>query len=336
MTFSLLASPTREGSNRRRRDFGRGFAVLAVLAIIAFPMLWATAAQAQAARTWITGLGDDANPCSSSAPCKTFSGALAKTAVNGEINCLDPGGFGPVTISKSVTIDCHAVMGSILQGANTGIFIGFDAFAPTDVRKTVNLRGLSIQGSDSGKVGIQISGANSAGSAVSIEDCTINGEFGDPGRGIFDLRSGGGDLYISNTTVRNVAAAGIAVAPAAIGKPINATLDNVRVYNTNAGLGAGTGARLMINRSVFSGNTIVGIEADGGSEVNINDSVLAHNGIGVQSGGTVRLSNSDISFNTTGASGSVNTYSNNRFSSNNDRGTLTAMTPANSTPSGLE
>ena len=336
MTLSLFSSPTRESSNRRRLDFGRGFATLATLAIIAFPMLWATAAQAQATRTWITGLGDDANPCSRSAPCKTFAGALTKTAVNGEINCLDPGGFGQVTISKSVTIDCHDVMGAILQGANTGIFIGFDNFAPTDVRKTVNLRGLSIQGADYGKVGIQISGANSAGSAVSIEDCTINGEFGDPGRGIFDTRSGGGELYISNTTVRNVAAAGIAVAPATIGKPINATIDNVRIQNASYGLAAGTGARVMVNRSVFSGNTTAGIEADSGTEVNVNDSVLAHNGIGVQSDGTVRLSNSDISFNTTGASGPVNTYSNNRFSSNNDRGTLTAMTPANSTPSGLD
>src|SRR5271169_4214305 len=72
-------------------------------------------AYAQASRTWVSGVGDDANPCSRTAPCKTFAGAISKTAVNGEINCLDPGGFGAVTITKSITIDCHEVFGSILS-----------------------------------------------------------------------------------------------------------------------------------------------------------------------------------------------------------------------------
>ena len=76
-------------------------------------------AQAQASRTWVSGVGDDANPCSRTAPCKTFAGAISKTAVNGEINCLDPGGFGAVTITKSITIDCHEVFGSILNAGPT-------------------------------------------------------------------------------------------------------------------------------------------------------------------------------------------------------------------------
>src|ERR1700685_738577 len=63
-------------------------------------------AQAQATRTWISGVGDDANPCSRTAPCKTFAGAISKTAAGGEIDCLDPGGFGAVTITKSITLDC--------------------------------------------------------------------------------------------------------------------------------------------------------------------------------------------------------------------------------------
>ena len=68
-------------------------------------------AHAQASRTWVSGVGNDANPCSRTAPCKTFAGAISKTAVNGEINCIDPGGFGAVTITKSITIDCHEVFG---------------------------------------------------------------------------------------------------------------------------------------------------------------------------------------------------------------------------------
>src|SRR5690349_19227494 len=73
----------------------------------------ATSAYA-ASRTWVSGVGDDVNPCSRTAPCKTFAGAISKTDVNGEINCLDPGGFGAVTITKSITIDCHEIFASIL------------------------------------------------------------------------------------------------------------------------------------------------------------------------------------------------------------------------------
>ena len=78
-----------------------GLAATALLALFA-----AAPAQAQATRTWVSGVGDDVNPCSRRAPCKTFAGAISKTAAGGEINCLDPGGFGAVTVIKSMTIDC--------------------------------------------------------------------------------------------------------------------------------------------------------------------------------------------------------------------------------------
>src|SRR6476620_9352307 len=78
-------------------------------------------ASAQATRTWVSGVGDDASPCSRTAPCKTFAGAISKTATDGEINCLDPGGFGQVTITKSITIDCHEIFGSILYAGVNGI-----------------------------------------------------------------------------------------------------------------------------------------------------------------------------------------------------------------------
>jgi hypothetical protein len=75
---------------------------------VLLPFVLNTPAQAQASRTWVSGVGDDANPCSRTAPCKTFAGAISKTAPGGEIDCLDPGGFGAVTITKSITIDCRA------------------------------------------------------------------------------------------------------------------------------------------------------------------------------------------------------------------------------------
>ena len=64
----------------------------------------ASSAHAQATRTWVSGVGDDANPCSRTAPCKTFAGAISKTAAHGEISVLDPGPYGAVTITKSITL----------------------------------------------------------------------------------------------------------------------------------------------------------------------------------------------------------------------------------------
>jgi hypothetical protein len=78
---------------------------LVALGAMVTPLLYAAPAQAQATRTWVSGVGDDANPCSRTAPCKTFAGAISKTAPGGEIDALDPGGFGALTITKSITID---------------------------------------------------------------------------------------------------------------------------------------------------------------------------------------------------------------------------------------
>src|SRR3569833_3224253 len=84
----------------------RGTKMTWLLATAVFGLAYAGPAYAQATRTWVSGTGDDANPCSRTAPCKTFAGAISKTAAGGEINCIDTGGYGAVTITKSITIDC--------------------------------------------------------------------------------------------------------------------------------------------------------------------------------------------------------------------------------------
>src|SRR3954452_19365800 len=89
----------------------------------AFAVLSFTAANAQATRTWVSGVGDDANPCSRTAPCKTFAGAISKTATSGEINCLDSAGFGAVTITKSISIICNGVIGGILSSGQNGVVV---------------------------------------------------------------------------------------------------------------------------------------------------------------------------------------------------------------------
>src|SRR5579871_402562 len=96
--------------------------------VLTFVLLWAGLAAAQASRTWVSGVGDDANPCSRTAPCKTFAGAISKTATGGEIDCLDPGGFGAVTITKSITILCgQSGVGGVLVSGTNGIVVNTPA-----------------------------------------------------------------------------------------------------------------------------------------------------------------------------------------------------------------
>src|SRR5450432_1509282 len=120
--------------------------VLQIVTFAASMAAFASLANAQATRTWVSGVGDDVNPCSRTAPCKTFAGAISKTAAGGEINCLDPGGFGGVTITKSMTLNCHEVFGSILVAGSPGITI--NALASDKVI----LRNLQIQGVNSGTI----------------------------------------------------------------------------------------------------------------------------------------------------------------------------------------
>jgi hypothetical protein len=301
--------------------------------------LQAAPVHAQASRTWVSGVGDDANPCSRTAPCKTFAGAIAKTAVNGEINCLDLGGFGAVTITKSITIDCHEVFASILNAGTNGINIPFDSFAQADVRKAVRLRNLNLNGVNTGLIGIRITGgAIITGGAVFIEDCLIDGNFSGAARGISEERTGGGELFISNTTVRNMGQTAIQVNPgggAVAGLRINAVFDNIRVENANFGVAIGNNGRAMINRSVFAGHSQAGIEAGGplaAVQVDVSNSVSSNNGTGVQNGGgtvTIRLSNNDIVFN-----GTAQSFNNNRVQGNEILGTAPTLIGAASSPAG--
>ena len=120
-------------------------------------------AHAQATRTWVSGVGDDANPCSRTAPCKTFAGSISKTAAGGEINVLDPGGFGAVTITKSITIRSDHIEAGVLVSGTNGIVVNA---ASTD---NVTLEGLDIEGLGTGINGVQIVG----GGNVTIINCAI-------------------------------------------------------------------------------------------------------------------------------------------------------------------
>jgi len=281
-------------------------------------------------RSWVSGVGDDANPCSRTAPCKTFPGAISKTTENGSINCVDNGAFGTVTITKSITIDCHELYAGVLAAGTNGIVINFDAFNAADTARTVRLRNLNINGLTTGLNGIRIIGAGT-GSEVMIEDTTIeNFSSGGPSQGIIDQRSGGGELNVSNTTIRNIggaSASGIRISSGGANR-IHATLDAVHVENGDAfGLLTKTGANAMVTNSVFSGNGSGGIEAENDAVIQVEHSVSSDNAFGLRatSPGTIRIADNDITFNNQGLAGTIESFGTNRIAGNATAGS--APTP---------
>src|SRR5215213_4250753 len=200
----------------------RRLALLTTIVAFAIPMLASAPASAQATRTWVSGVGDDANPCSRTAPCKTFAGAISKTAAGGEIDAIDPGGFGAVTITKSITLDGGTGSGwaSILASGTNGIIINAGA---NDV---ITLRNLSINGAGTGLCGVTILAAK----AVFIENCEIFGFQGtagsNPGRGIRDARTTGGQLFVTGTTLRNNSQSAIVIQPGSGTTQLTATISN--------------------------------------------------------------------------------------------------------------
>ena len=173
------------------------YPTIKALLVTTFILALATAAQAQATRTWVSGVGDDLNPCSRTAPCKTFAGAISKTAKDGEISVLDPGGYGAVTITKSIYINgTHgAGYGSIINSLVNGIVINITDAA--DVRKAVRLRALDINGVSTGINGVSILAATN----VFIEDCVIDGNTGNgstSGIGIRMALATSGSLFVTD------------------------------------------------------------------------------------------------------------------------------------------
>jgi hypothetical protein len=285
-------------------------------------------AHAQATRTWVSGVGDDLNPCSRTAPCKTFAGAISKTFINGEIDCLDPGGYGAVTITKSITLDCTSTLGSILASGTNGIIINIPVNA-NDPFRTVRIRGLSINGTGaSGTIGTRtgLKGISISQAATVIIEDTVISDFSQ--QGINDVRSTtGGKLFIRNSVIRDNTLSGIVAGGAATN---TVSIENVHSLNNGFGIATATGNRVSIVRSVFAGNTTAGIEADLGGQVGVDSTLVTANNIGLQNSGTMSVSESEVSMNTTGASGAFTSFGNNRIFGNTVAGTAPTVGAASS------
>src|SRR5712692_1752508 len=185
--------PNTSTERKRRLQMNKFRFTIKVLTIAIFMFAFASMAQAQATRTWVSGVGDDANPCSRTAPCKTFAGAISKTAACGEISVLDPGGFGAVTITKSITIDGDGTLAGILAASVNGIIVNAGA---TD---KVIIRGISINGACSGINGIRFL----AGKHLHVENCTIYG-FTNNGIDVSLGTANFNELSVTNTSFTNI------------------------------------------------------------------------------------------------------------------------------------
>lgn len=292
----------------------RAFQFLIVIAVVS---VFASVANAQATRTWVSGVGDDLNPCSRTAPCKTFAGAISKTFINGEINCLDPGGYGTVTVTKSITIDCEDTQGSILaSGVTNAIGINLGAANTNDPLRSVRIRGLSINGAGaSGSVGtatglrgITVLSANTAPVNLFVEEVIIQNF---TTSGIF-FNGPGGNLVVNDSEIINVInGPGIQTLSTAAGVAgiIHVTLDQVIASNNQQGVRFEGNSFGVIKNSVASNNSLNGFvnfpASIGGAEMNIMDSTANNNkqfGIFAQGTGqtaVTRIFNVSVFHNTT-------------------------------------
>jgi len=278
---------------------------LMAFAIMAVALILSTGAQAQT-RTWVSGVGDDLNPCSRTAPCKTFAGAISKTSANGEIDCLDPGGFGTVTITKSITIDgtTGAGFGSILASGTNGVNVN-DSATATPNTIIVTLRNLSINGASTGFDGVRFI----SGRKLYIEGCDIFGFKGNTTNsdGLDIGVNGVGvtfNVQVKDTNFDNIT--GNAIRQAVTNGTLNASYSGLQVTGSNQGLTA-TGGTANVSNSVFDGNTGSGLSASGGAVINANGNTVTSNGTGFScsAGSTIRLSLNSVHRNGTGLSNSA-------------------------------
>lgn len=309
-----------------------------VVAIVGASTFYAAPAAAQATRTWISGVGDDANPCSRTAPCKTFAGAISKTAAGGEINCIDPGGFGAVTITKAISLICDDVEAGVLVAGSPAITInaadadvvtvsGLDILGPTTVPGTnainfvngagLNLRNTTIKGFATQAVSFTPGAGKTAFLNLNNVDITGNGTVGDATTGAVKVAPGTGataNVVISNSRIQNNVNLGLRFdTTGTTGSRINAQVTSSVLSNDGIGIQvkapAATGTiNAQVTDTSISNNASYGVLANG-------------NGVNARFGTTTITGNGSA---TAGAATGVNalnasvvaSYGNNRLDGN--------------------
>jgi len=301
-------------------------------------LLVSGSAFAQATRTWVSGVGNDADPCSRTAPCKTFQGTIAKTAAGGQINCLDPGGFGGVTITKSITISCKHVEGSVLVGSTNAIVVN-------GANIVVVLRGIDLIAP------VTIPGLNGVnfinGASLTIEDCTIRYFAVAPGYGVLVQHTAGlATLRIFDTQFTSNGVGDGPTGGAAIGILPSGSADvDVFIRNSNITGGANgiqadststTGSiDMTISDTVIASTDNYGVSLVAPSKpvrVTLDHVFSINNDVGVRVNGAwgiARLANSLVTGNNAGvqsaSGGVIQSYGTNRVNANTVDGTMTPI-----------
>jgi hypothetical protein len=291
------------------------------LALIVLTLGISSIANAQATRTWVSGVGDDANPCSRTAPCKTFAGAISKTAAQGEISVLDPGGFGAVTITKAITLNGDGTLAAILNAGTTGVIVNAGA---NDV---VYLRNISINGAGTGLNGIRWL----AGKALHVENCNISGQGNNTagnGHGIFvNLTATAGNLFVKDTNIKTCAVDGVAVQTST--GFVAGFLDRVRLEGLPTGLLIGNNAFVSVRDSMVNLSTSIGVSITGtGGATGSFDNVMINNNptaINVGATNIMNLSSCTLESNSTaivsaGPQANLRSSGNNRLLGNTSDG----------------
>jgi hypothetical protein len=228
------------------RSIGVAVVGAASAALLAVP--YPVSAQVFVSRAWVASNGDDANPCSRTAPCKTFRGAMARLNPNGEINCVDSGSFGAVEITLPIVIDCKGVSAHVVNASNQGVIVD----APGS---KVILRNLNINGAGGGSVGIRILRAFN----VHIEDVNVHGQTNSGIEVVPTAPNFYGDAHVSLVRVvsRDNGQHGVLVAPASA---------------------CACGAQVAVLESVFAGNALTGIRVNDRGLASVARSMLTGNG----------------------------------------------------------
>ncbi len=275
------------------------------LALIALAV--PSSAFGQATRTWVSGVGDDANPCSRTAPCKTFAGAISKTAAGGEINVIDPGGFGGVTIGKSLTIKSYVEAGVLVSGTN-GILINA---GPAD---KVTIKGLDFTGLGTGLVGVKVIQAKS----VHVIDSEI-ARF-QTGVGVFPTAANT-RVLVANTHIHDNLV-GVLDAPGGVGgtSPITTLRNNLIADN---GCGASVGAFGANPTTATNCGTVASGALNTSAQILAYHNTFYDNGTAVFARGALSLfsiGDNDIVANTVGLarldSGLIKSFGNNMLTDN--------------------
>jgi len=259
-------------------------------------LVFSAFAYAQVPRTWVSAVGDDANPCTRGNPCRTFAGTISKTSIGGEMDCVDPGAFGVVTITKSVTINCEDMQGTISAGGANGIIVNITD--PADTAKSVRIIGVTINGMETGLNGIKVL----AGNKLTLEEVVIDGF---TTHGISLLNSSGAfSLVVKDSTIKNNAGNGINTFLSGAATATISVESSLIAFNV-IGVNIGLATTAEIENSAVTNNK-TGLQASGSTSIMaVKDCVIAHSTTGVLAGSSavVRIGNNIITANATGLSG---------------------------------